>query len=298
MGIGIWKSVDTNDATALFDGIAIIVGIHLLWFKLQLFSSLWLSVPETTGENKISLDLLTIFQKACLVLKVRIVFNLQVIRSGKTLEIATGEILVGDVCMVETGDLIPADGLFISGFDMKCDESSLTGETDAAGKSHNSPFLVSGTKVLQGVCNILVIGTGINSLNGRILAELNIEPEDTPLQVQLRTLADKIAKIGVASVFSMIVIILTAYLSATGGVKEDMNDVTDDIINIFVTGVTVIVVAIPEGLPLAVTLALAHATLQMLKDNNLVRNLASCESNLFFSNIPSSYGECYNNLLR
>jgi Ca2+-transporting ATPase len=145
--------------------------------------------------------------------------------------------------------------LFISGFDVKCDESSLTGETDAAPKSLKAPYLVSGTKVLQGVCNILVIGTGINSLNGRILSELNVVSEDTPLQIQLSLLADKIAKIGVSSAFAMIVIILTAYLSATGGVGEKLSD---DIINIVVTGITVIVVAIPEGLPLAVTLALAY----------------------------------------
>lgn len=177
----------------------------------------------------------------------------KVIRSGSTIEIANTDILVGDVLVIETGDIIPADGLFISGFDVKCDESSLTGETDAAPKNTSKPFLVSGTKVLTGVCNMLVIGTGVNSLNGRILSELNVDPEDTPLQIQLRHLADKIAKIGISSALVMITIILTAYLSATGG-----SGTATDIINIVVTGVTVIVVAVPEGLPLAVTLALAY----------------------------------------
>lgn len=135
-------------------------------------------------------------------------------RDGQTIQVGNSELMVGDVVIIETGDVIAADGIFISGFNLKCDESSLTGESDAAIKGTDTdPFLISGTKVTSGVGRMVVVATGEHSLNGRIMMNLNTEQEDTPLQAKLTDLADTIAKIGVSAAGVMVLILVVAYFS-------------------------------------------------------------------------------------
>ena len=221
----------------------------------------------------------------------------KVIRSGKTQEISIYDMLVGDVALLEQGDIIPVDGIFLDGHNVSCDESSATGESDLL-KKHPAadvykalddrrsvrkmdPFILSGSKVSEGVGSFLVTATGIHSSYGKMMMSLRDEGEVTPLQAKLNVLAEYIAKLGGAAALLYFVVTFIEFLvSITRG--SEQHDLPADkgqhFLNIFVVSVSVIVVAVPEGLPLAVTLALAFATTRMLKDNNLVRLLRSCET--------------------
>ncbi|KAJ3066029.1 hypothetical protein HDU98_010629 [Podochytrium sp. JEL0797] len=206
--------------------------------------------------------------------------KVQVIRNGVNLQIKTSELLVGDICNIQAGDVVPADGLLLSGFNISADESSMTGESVALNKdTTNDPFLISGTKLINGVGKMVVVATGLQSMNGRLLAALDsAEEEATPLQVKLGGLADRIAKLGTFIALGMFVVLVIVYVIFHSSGTYSTVAIVNDIINLVIIAVTLIVVAVPEGLPLAVTIALAHATLKMLKDNNLVRHLRACET--------------------
>ncbi|KAL4886566.1 hypothetical protein BJY04DRAFT_213327 [Aspergillus karnatakaensis] len=217
----------------------------------------------------------------------------KVIRSGKMTEISVHDLLVGDVMHLEPGDLVPVDGIYISGHNVKCDESSATGESDVMRKTpahevygvierhenlaKQDPFIVSGAKVSEGVGTFLVTAVGVNSTYGKTMMSLQDEGQTTPLQTKLNVLAEYIAKLGLAAgllLFVVLFIKFLAQLSSLGNADQK----GQAFLQIFIVAVTVIVVAVPEGLPLAVTLALAFATTRMLKDNNLVRLLRACET--------------------
>ncbi|CAG8809759.1 13632_t:CDS:2, partial [Racocetra fulgida] len=107
---------------------------------------------------------------------------------------------------------------------------------------------------------------------------LNTNNEDTPLQVKLNDLAEQIAKLGGAAALLMLIVLLIKYFISFRNHVPSTAQAISDLVRVIISAVTVVVVAVPEGLPLAVTLALAYATTRMLKDNNLVRVLASCET--------------------
>ncbi|KAJ3104116.1 hypothetical protein HDU96_009057 [Phlyctochytrium bullatum] len=204
------------------------------------------------------------------------------VRDGTHRQVPNAKLLVGDVCHVAAGDVLPADGIVIQSFNLSTDESSLTGESLAVRKgteAGDDPFLLSGTKVVNGVGRMMVVATGPHSINGKLMAALEVEPEETPLQKKLGKLADQIGKFGlVASMFLVVGLIIVYAIFRSRKERTDTVTIVNDVINVLIIGVTLVVVAIPEGLPLAVTLALAHATLRMLKDNNLVRHLKACET--------------------
>ncbi|GAA5800238.1 hypothetical protein HPULCUR_005663 [Helicostylum pulchrum] len=146
-------------------------------------------------------------------------------------------------------------------------------------KSTPDPFIISGSKVLEGVCTYLVTSIGENSYYGRTMMALRSEPESTPLQEKLNHLAETIAKMGSAVGLLMLIVLLIRYFVGwKSGVPDQPTEIVMAIMKILIVVVTIVVVAVPEGLPLAVTLALAYATQRMLKDNNLVRVLAACET--------------------
>jgi P-type Ca2+ transporter type 2C len=117
--------------------------------------------------------------------------EVNVVRDGEQCQISVFDLVVGDVCAVAYGDVLPADGLLVEGRSVRCDESGLTGESDAIKKTiDEDPFLLSGTKVLEGQGYMVVIGVGIHSLNGKTMMALRTETEDTPLQVKLGELAE------------------------------------------------------------------------------------------------------------
>ncbi|CAI6332578.1 unnamed protein product [Periconia digitata] len=222
--------------------------------------------------------------------------DVKVIRSGKSFTISVYDVLVGDVLHMEPGDLIPADGIFIAGHNVKCDESSATGESDQMKKTNAEqvfrllerghgdskdldPFIISGSKVLQGVGTYLVTSVGVNSSYGKILMAMRQDMEPTPLQAKLDKLAKAIAKLASAASFLLLLILTFRLVATFNGSRSGLSpaEKASRFMEILIVSVTIIVVAVPEGLPLAITLSLAFATTQMVKANNLVRVLKSCE---------------------
>jgi len=215
------------------------------------------------------------------------------VRSGKIIEISVYDIYAGDVLHLEPGDLIPVDGILIEGFNVKCDESQATGESDIIRKrpadevmaaienrenlKKMDPFIQSGARVMEGMGTYMVTSTGIYSSYGRTLMALNEDPEMTPLQSKLNVIAEYIAKLGGAAGLLLFIVLFIMFLVNLRGSTLTPAEKGREFIEIFITVVTIIVVAVPEGLPLAVTLALAFATTRMIKDNNLVRHLKACE---------------------
>lgn len=218
----------------------------------------------------------------------------KVIRSGKSREISVYDVLVGDVMHLEPGDLIPVDGIFIDGHNVKCDESSATGESDIIKKvpaelvlraiinheplEKKDPFILSGGKVSEGVGTFLVTSVGIYSSYGKTMMSLQDEGQTTPLQSKLNVLAEYIAKLGLAAGLTLFVVLFIKFLAELSSIQGGADVKGQQFLQIFIVAVTIVVVAVPEGLPLAVTLALAFATTRMLRDNNLVRLLRACET--------------------
>lgn len=219
--------------------------------------------------------------------------NIKVIRSGATMELSVYDVMVGDVIHLEPGDMIPADGVLIEGFDVKCDESQATGESDIIRKraadevyeaieNHESlkkmdPFIQSGARVMEGIGTYMATSTGIYSTYGKTLMSLNEDPDATPLQNKLNVIATYIAKLGGAAGLLLFIVLFIEFLVRLPHDNGTPAEKGQDFLNIFIVVVTIVVVAVPEGLPLAVTLALAFATTRMLKDANLVRHLKACE---------------------
>ena len=282
LALGIYQSIqatkgeskDPGEKVAWVEGVAIVVAIVIV--VLVGAANDWQKERQFVKLNRKKEDRLV-----------------KVIRSGKSQEISVHDILVGDVMHLEAGDTIPVDGIFISGHNAKCDESSATGESDLLKKTpadvvykaienHESlhkldPFLISGSQVTEGVGTFLVTATGINSSHGKTMLRLQEDPQTTPLQSKLNKLAEYIAKLGLTAgglLFLATLIRFFVRLNSIGTPDQK----GQAFLQLFITAVTIIVVAVPEGLPLAVTLALAFATTRMLKDNNLVRHLKACET--------------------
>ncbi|KAL1641563.1 plasma membrane calcium [Didymella pomorum] len=220
--------------------------------------------------------------------------TIKAIRSGKKCEISVFDIVVGDVVNLEPGDVIPVDGILVQGYGVRCDESSATGESDLLKKmsgedairameSHDEkskvdPFILSGAKVSEGVGAFMVTATGVNSSYGRTMMSLRTDNEVTPLQTKLNILATYIAKLGSTAALLLFAVLCIEFLVGLKGSKATPAEKGQHFLDILIVAITVVVVAVPEGLPLAVTLALAFATTRMLKDHNLVRLLRSCET--------------------
>ncbi|NXD69515.1 AT2B2 ATPase, partial [Eolophus roseicapillus] len=299
-----------------------------------------------------------------------------VVRGGQVIQIPVAEIVVGDIAQVKYGDLLPADGVFIQGNDLKIDESSLTGESDQVRKSvDKDPMLLSGTHVMEGSGRMLVTAVGVNSQTGIIFtllgaggeeeekkdkkvdsshpsshppsatdgaaganatgnanaslvngkmqdgnmensqnkakqqdgaAAMEMQPlksaeggegddkdkkksnmhkkEKSVLQGKLTKLAVQIGKAGlVMSAITVIILVLyfaidTFVVNKKQWLPECTPVYVQYFVKFFIIGVTVLVVAVPEGLPLAVTISLAYSVKKMMKDNNLVRHLDACET--------------------
>ncbi len=277
LALGIYQSVEKVDGETIqwVEGVAIVVAIVIVvsvgaandWQKERQFVKL-----NKKKENR----------------------NVKVVRSGKFREISVYDILVGDVVHLEPGDVIPVDGIFISGHNLKCDESSATGESDlirkhpgdevyAAMESHQSiskldPFIISGGKVTEGIGTFLVTAVGVNSSYGKTMMSLREESQTTPLQSKLNVLAEYIAKLGLAAGLILFIAVFIRFMVHLPKIQGGASQKGQVFLSVFIVAVTIVVVAVPEGLPLAVTLALAFATTRMLKDNNLVRQLRACET--------------------
>ncbi|XP_043510047.1 plasma membrane calcium-transporting ATPase 2 isoform X15 [Frieseomelitta varia] len=265
-----------------------------------------------------------------------------VIRQGEVKQISVSDIVVGDICQIKYGDLLPADGILIQSNDLKVDESSLTGESDHVKKGESfDPMVLSGTHVMEGSGKMLVTAVGVNSQAGIIFTLLgaavdqqeqeikkmkkeakkqrkkksltgdeaveitgnshvsggkheageNHHPpsqaggaegkkEKSVLQAKLTKLAIQIGYAGSTIAVLTVVILVIQFCVTTFVIqgKPWKNTYAGDLVRHLIIGVTVLVVAVPEGLPLAVTLSLAYSVKKMMKDNNLVRHLDACET--------------------
>jgi Ca2+-transporting ATPase len=217
-----------------------------------------------------------------------------VIRFGVSRRIPNSEIYVGDVVHLEAGDVIPADGILVSGHKVMCDESSVTGALELVLKTPGDeaframseqnetsldPFILSGTKVLEGVGTFLVTSTGVHSIYGKILESLRDQPDPVPLlQARLTVVAKQLAWMG--GIISL-VLFVALFIKFLAGLHRDSSSPAGkakNFVDIAIIALSVLVIAAPEGLPLALALSLAQAATRMLKENVLVRQLKACET--------------------
>ena len=222
-----------------------------------------------------------------------------VIRNGIEMEINDEELLVGDLLIIKLGEIISVDGIFISPNFIITDESAINGESDLIKKTSNfsleyqnginsyiSPILISGTQIMEGQGQMIVCAVGNKSFNGRNRALLAKDIENdseenlTPLKKQLNDLADLIGKFGyiMAGLIGGVILLKDILLKIINKQSIFVYSTLDTMINAFILAITVIVVAIPEGLPMAVAISLAYSLGQMKKEKNLVKNLNSSET--------------------
>ncbi|KAI0497033.1 hypothetical protein KFK09_023361 [Dendrobium nobile] len=215
--------------------------------------------------------------------------HLEVIRGGRRVEISIFDIVVGDLVPLKIGDQVPADGVLISGHSLAVDESSLTGESKIVHKDLKIPFLMSGCKVADGYGTMLVTAVGINTEWGLLMASISEDSgEETPLQVRLNGVATLIGIVGLSVAAFVLAVLIARYF--TGHTKNpdgsiqfskgqtSVKDAINGTVKILTIAVTIVVVAVPEGLPLAVTLTLAYSMRKMMADKALVRRLSACET--------------------
>ncbi|KAJ8762552.1 hypothetical protein K2173_007991 [Erythroxylum novogranatense] len=212
--------------------------------------------------------------------------KVEVVRGGQRQQVSIFELVVGDVVCLKIGDQVPADGLFIDGHSLQIDESSMTGESDYVEIDHNhNPFLLSGTKVADGFGKMLVVSVGMNTTWGEMMSHVNRDTtEDTPLN----GLTSSIGKVGLAVAFLVHVVLLIRYFTGNtqdenknkefNGSRTKLGDILNSVVGVVADTVTISVAAIPEGLPLAVTLTLCYSMKGMRTDQAMVRKLSACET--------------------
>lgn len=216
--------------------------------------------------------------------------KIDVVREGRRQKVSIFDAVVGDVVLLNIGDQVPADGVFVSGHSCQVDESSMTGESEHVEvDSTRNPFLLSGSKVADGYSRMVVTSVGMKTAWGEMMSSITRDTnEQTPLQERLNRLTTSIGKVGLAVAFFVLVVMLIRYFTGNteddngfkefNGVDRDLNDVFNSVLRIVSAAVTIVVVAIPEGLPLAVTLTLAYSMKRMMADQAMVRNLSACET--------------------
>ena len=211
----------------------------------------------------------------------------QVIRNGNTTEIPKRDIVVGDIVILSTGNEVPADGELIEAVSLHLDESTLTGEpicfktTNQEEFDTNATFpsnhVLRGTKVMEGHGIFRVQAVGDETENGKVFVASQIDNSvKTPLNEQLEGLASKISKISYGLAALIVIGRTLQFFISTP--QFGWVDLMSSLLQTCMVAVTLIVVAVPEGLPMAVTLSLAYSMRRMLKTSNLVRKMHACET--------------------
>lgn len=211
----------------------------------------------------------------------------QVIRNGNTTQVPKKDIVVGDIVIITTGEEIPADGELIEAVSLQVDESSLTGEpvcaksTDPALFDKDATFptdwVMRGTKVMEGHGMYEVKAVGDHTENGKVFEAAQIDDSvKTPLNEQLDKLGTLITRVSLG--IAALIIIGRLSLFFINMVEFDWLRFVTFFLQTIMIAVTLLVVSIPEGLPMAVTLSLAYSMRRMLKTNNLVRKMHACET--------------------
>ncbi len=214
--------------------------------------------------------------------------SVQVIRDGNAMQIPKKDVVVGDVVILSTGEEIPADGQLLEATSLQVDESSLTGEpicvksTDPAHFDSEATFptdhVMRGTKVMEGHGIMTVTAVGDKTENGKVFEAAQIDDSvKTPLNEQLERLGRLISRASYGIAGLIVCVRLVLYFLNVGDGFDWMSFLSFFLQTIMIA-VTLIVVAVPEGLPMAVTLSLAYSMRRMLKTNNLVRKMHACET--------------------
>lgn len=208
-------------------------------------------------------------------------------RGGKVMQIPRHDIVVGDVALIEVGDEVPADGELLVSTDLQINESTLTGEpiteknTEVGGDgAYPRNVILRSTMVMNGRGEFVVTAVGDATEIGKV-AQKSTEQTSvkTPLYVQLDKLASMISKVGsVVSVAAFVIFLVHDILTNPAWGGKDYFYMAEIVLDYFMMAVTLIVMAVPEGLPMAITLSLALNMRRMLKSNNLVRKLHACET--------------------
>ncbi len=217
----------------------------------------------------------------------------EVIRSGNTTRVPRRDIVVGDIIIINTGDEVPADAVLLESAHLHIDESTLTGEPICYKTTNREEFdkaatyptdhLLKGTKVMEGHGVAQVTAVGDSTEQGKVFKAVQIDNSvKTPLDEQLARLGHKITIMSY-TVAALIIVgrIIMYFVERGDGMFDDMEHITAFVAYLLQTlmiAVTLIVVSVPEGLPMAVTLSLAYSMRRMLKTNNLVRRMHACET--------------------
>ena len=208
-------------------------------------------------------------------------------RNGKVMEIPRHDVVVGDVVLVEVGDEVPADGELIVCNDLQINESTLTGEPvtekslEGGGDgAYPRNVILRSTMVMNGRGEFVVTAVGDATEIGKVAKKSTEQTSvETPLHMQLDKLAKMISKVGsVVSVAAFFIFLIHDILTNPAWGGKDYFYMAEIVLNYFMMAVTLIVMAVPEGLPMAITLSLALNMRRMLKSNNLVRKLHACET--------------------
>ena len=217
----------------------------------------------------------------------------EVIRNGNTTQIPRKDIVVGDIVILNTGEEVPADSELLESTSLHMDESTLTGEP-MCGKSvdekdfdkaatYPTNHVMKGTKVMEGhgICRVLAVGD--KTEQGKVFEAVQIDDSvKTPLNEQLKGLGDKITKWSYGFAALIVIGRIIMYFVTNGtdcfGSMEQVAPFIAYVLQTLMIAVTLVVVAVPEGLPMAVTLSLAYSMRRMLKTNNLVRKMHACET--------------------
>lgn len=208
-------------------------------------------------------------------------------RNGKVMEIPRHDVVVGDIVLVEVGDEVPADGEFIVCNDLQINESALTGEPVAEKSlegggdgAYPRNVILRSTMVMNGRGEFVVTAVGDATEIGKVAKKSTEQTSvETPLHMQLDKLAKMISKVGsVVSVAAFFIFLIHDILTNPAWGGKDYFYMAEIVLKYFMMAVTLIVMAVPEGLPMAITLSLALNMRRMLKSNNLVRKLHACET--------------------
>lgn len=213
----------------------------------------------------------------------------RVIRNGHTMEVPKQSVVVGDIVVVESGDEVPADGELLESVSLSVDESMLTGEPIASKSARPEAMdaeatfptnhLLRGTRVVEGygVCRVFAVGDATE--NGKVFHAAQIDDSvRTPLNEQLDRLGSMISKLGYGIALLVLVGRMSVYLWGSGMEPFEWSEFITYLLQTIMIAVTVVVVSVPEGLPMAVTLSLAYSMQKMLQTNNLVRKMHACET--------------------
>ena len=210
-------------------------------------------------------------------------------RDGNMSQIHKAEVVVGDLVWIESGEMIPADGELLEAVSLRVNESSLTGESET-GKTidsahfdtdatYPSNMLLSSTTVADGYGVMVVTAVGDSTEYGRVARASTIDSgEQTPLGEQLERLSKMIGRWGVALSVGIFIVLVAKGVIFADMASQGWLYFVEQLLHVFMIAVAMIAMAVPEGLPMSITLSLALSMRRMLKTNNLVRNLHACET--------------------